>query len=69
MKKAAFLPIDEQLNEVHTLLSRLMESPTGYKLTAKDLEALDVAEEKLNEARSALWLLLDDETGAFRRQL
>jgi len=60
MKKDAFLSIDKELNEIHSLLGRLMQSPVGYKLTQKDLNALDTAEEKLNKARSALWLLLDD---------
>lgn len=67
MKKEAFLPIDKELHEIHSLLTRLMESPKGYKLTNKDLDALDTAEEKLNKARSALWLLIDDSSSRAAR--
>jgi hypothetical protein len=62
MKRAAFEPIDRELNEVHLLIHRLMVAPKGYKLTAKDLEELDAEEDRLNKARTALRFLLDDST-------
>ena len=60
MKKEAFIPIDAVLNDVHSVLTRLMGTQKGYKLSEKDLEALDMAEEKMNDARSKLWRLVED---------
>ncbi len=39
MKKDAFIPIDKEFNEVHSLLVWLMECSQAYKLTEEDLNA------------------------------
>jgi len=60
MKKDSFQPIDAVLNDVQSVLNRLMGAPKGYKLSETDLKELDVAEENLNKARSTLWGFVED---------
>jgi hypothetical protein len=42
-----FWKMDATLNEIHTVISQLMGSGVGYKLTKKDIEGLERAEEDL----------------------
>jgi hypothetical protein len=52
--------LDATMNEIHDVLTRIMEREVGYALTQQDLQELDTAEDLFEKVRSDLSVLQRD---------
>ncbi len=59
LMKRKLKQIDTKLNEVHTVLTMLLsKTPGKSKLTQKEFDQIDAAEDLLNMTRNELWSLI-----------
>lgn len=60
MTQTQYHDIDARMNEIHDVLTRIMERGAGYVLTEQDIEELDTAEDQFEKVRSDLSALPRD---------